>query len=169
MDAKLAQFRAVCGPGYRGRGTESRISSPSRSRPKGCFNQSWVRLHGTEMVQQAGYELTGKFLDERPVAEYRDYVIEQCRGLVSRGEPLASITIESSMVGFAGTRLFGYHSRTMIARSICCCVRSSMTSAPPSRRLRDNGSAATRHCGYLKNVVWRGSNTSRRKFVREGR
>ena len=47
-----------------------------------------VRLHGTEMVQQARYELTGKFLDELPVAEYRDYVIEQCKGLVSRGEPL---------------------------------------------------------------------------------
>ena len=47
-----------------------------------------VRLHGSEMVQQAGYELTGKFLDELPDAEYRDYVIEQCRGLVSRSEPL---------------------------------------------------------------------------------
>ena len=47
-----------------------------------------VRLHGTEMVEQAHYDLTGKFLDELPVAEYRDYVIEQCKGLVLRGEPL---------------------------------------------------------------------------------
>jgi hypothetical protein len=48
-----------------------------------------VRLHGTEMVQRAGYELSGKFLDELPVADYRDYVIEQCKGLVQSGEPLA--------------------------------------------------------------------------------
>src|SRR5580704_3028943 len=47
-----------------------------------------VRLHGTEMVHEAHYELTGKFLDELPVADYRDYVIEQCKGLISCGEPL---------------------------------------------------------------------------------
>jgi hypothetical protein len=47
-----------------------------------------VRLHGTELVQEAQYELTGKFLDELPVADYRDYVIKQCKRLVSCGEPL---------------------------------------------------------------------------------
>jgi hypothetical protein len=46
-----------------------------------------VRLHGTEMVERAGYELTGKFLDDLPITEYRRYVIERCKGLVASGEP----------------------------------------------------------------------------------
>jgi hypothetical protein len=47
-----------------------------------------VRLHGAEMVQQAGYDLTGKLVDELPIAAYRDYVRARCEGLVSTGEPL---------------------------------------------------------------------------------
>ena len=47
-----------------------------------------VRLHGTEMVAKAGYDLTGKFLDDHPNTEYRRYVIERCEGLVRDGEPL---------------------------------------------------------------------------------
>jgi hypothetical protein len=46
------------------------------------------RLHGTEMARQASYDLTGKFLDDLPVAEYRDYVIDRCKHLVADGEPL---------------------------------------------------------------------------------
>jgi hypothetical protein len=46
------------------------------------------RLHGTELTRRAGYDLTGKFLDDLPVAEYRDYVIERCKHLVADGEPL---------------------------------------------------------------------------------
>src|SRR5690349_19485283 len=46
-----------------------------------------VRLHGTEMVQRAGYELTGKPLDAIPFEEYRNYVIDRCRTLVANPEP----------------------------------------------------------------------------------
>jgi hypothetical protein len=46
-----------------------------------------VRVHGTEMVMRAGYELTGKFLDDLPITDYRRYVRERCEGLVQDGEP----------------------------------------------------------------------------------
>ena len=47
-----------------------------------------VRVHGTEMAGRAGYELTGKFLDDLPITDYRRYVRERCEGLVKTGEPL---------------------------------------------------------------------------------
>lgn len=47
-----------------------------------------VRVHGTEMVMQAGYDLTGKFLDDIPIGDYRQYVLERCEGLVRSGAPL---------------------------------------------------------------------------------
>jgi hypothetical protein len=46
------------------------------------------RVHGTEMVRRAGYDLTGKFLDDLPITDYRRYVRERCEGLVHDGEPL---------------------------------------------------------------------------------
>jgi hypothetical protein len=46
-----------------------------------------MRVHGTEMARRARYDLTGKFLDELPIADYRNYVIERCTGLVETGEP----------------------------------------------------------------------------------
>lgn len=46
-----------------------------------------VRVHGTEMVRRAGYDLTGKFLDDLPIADYRDYVIDRCKYVVALGEP----------------------------------------------------------------------------------
>src|SRR6185437_16360420 len=48
-----------------------------------------MRLHGSNMVARAGYDLTGKFLDDLPIPEYRKYVVERCRGLVKTGMPLA--------------------------------------------------------------------------------
>jgi len=47
-----------------------------------------VRVHGTAMVKEAGYDLTGKLMDELPIVDYRDYVRERCEGLVRTGEPL---------------------------------------------------------------------------------
>lgn len=47
-----------------------------------------VRVHGTDMALRAGYELTGKYLDELPITDYRRYVRARCEGLVARGEPL---------------------------------------------------------------------------------
>jgi len=40
------------------------------------------------MARWANYDLTGKFLDDLPLADYRDYVINRCEGLVAGGEPL---------------------------------------------------------------------------------
>jgi hypothetical protein len=48
-----------------------------------------VRLHGDKMARRAGYDLTGKLLDELPISDYRTYVIGRCRGLVESGEPLS--------------------------------------------------------------------------------
>jgi hypothetical protein len=47
-----------------------------------------VRLHGTEMATQAHYDLTGKFIDELPLPEFREYAIGQCKRLIDSGEPL---------------------------------------------------------------------------------
>jgi hypothetical protein len=46
-----------------------------------------VRLHGTEMVQRARYDLTGKFLEDLPNPEYRTYVLKRCKAMVQEGEP----------------------------------------------------------------------------------
>ena len=47
-----------------------------------------VRVHGTEMVAKAGYDLTGKFLDDLPITDYRRYVLARCESLVRDAEPL---------------------------------------------------------------------------------
>jgi hypothetical protein len=62
-----------------------------------------VRLHGTEMAMRADYDLTGKLLDELPLSDFRDYVIERCRQLVESGQPLR-VQQERSI----GGRLHGY-------------------------------------------------------------
>ena len=46
-----------------------------------------VRSHGAERVRRAGYDLTGKLLDEIPGPEYRKYALERCAGLVKSAEP----------------------------------------------------------------------------------
>ena len=33
-----------------------------------------IRLHGTDLARRAGYELTGKMLDELPISEFRQFV-----------------------------------------------------------------------------------------------
>lgn len=46
-----------------------------------------MRVHGSEMTRRSRYDLTGKFLDELPIADYRNYVIDRCTKLVETGEP----------------------------------------------------------------------------------
>jgi hypothetical protein len=46
-----------------------------------------VRVHGTERVRRANYDLTGKLLDEIPDPEYRNYALQRCMGLVETAEP----------------------------------------------------------------------------------
>jgi hypothetical protein len=47
-----------------------------------------VRVHGTAMVMRAGYDLTGKLLDDLPITDYRRYVRQRCEALVRAGEPV---------------------------------------------------------------------------------
>jgi hypothetical protein len=46
-----------------------------------------VRLHGSDMVGRAGYDLTGKTLNDLPDNEYRSYVIDRCKSVVASGKP----------------------------------------------------------------------------------
>lgn len=48
-----------------------------------------VRLHGDALAQRAGYDFTGKFLDQPPISDYRAYAIERCKGIVETRRPLA--------------------------------------------------------------------------------
>jgi hypothetical protein len=47
-----------------------------------------VRLHGSEMAIRTSRDLTGKLLDDLPGGDFRDYVVERCRGLVESAQPL---------------------------------------------------------------------------------
>jgi hypothetical protein len=49
-----------------------------------------VRLHGDKLARLAGYDLTGKLLDELPVREHREFAIARCGALVASGEPAVS-------------------------------------------------------------------------------
>ena len=58
-----------------------------------------MRLHGTGMIIQVRYDLTGGFLDEPPMTEYRSHIIDQCTSLVDSGEPAVThdrITLENN-------------------------------------------------------------------------
>jgi hypothetical protein len=46
------------------------------------------RVHGSEIACRVQYDMTGKFLDQIPDPEYRNYAIRRCEGLVESGEPL---------------------------------------------------------------------------------
>jgi hypothetical protein len=50
-----------------------------------------VRVHGTNLVTRAGYDLTGKYLDDIPYPTYREYVLERCRNLITDPRPLAVV------------------------------------------------------------------------------
>jgi hypothetical protein len=45
-----------------------------------------IRLHGTNLAQRAGYELTGKMLDELPVPEYRALAQQSFTEVATTGE-----------------------------------------------------------------------------------
>ncbi|HWB49396.1 MAG TPA: PAS domain-containing protein [Stellaceae bacterium] len=47
-----------------------------------------IRLHGTNLVQRAGYELTGKMLDELPVTEYRKLAVQSFTQVATTAEVL---------------------------------------------------------------------------------
>ena len=51
--------------------------------PPGFF----IRLHGTNLVQRAGYELTGKMLNELPITEFRQLAMQTFTFVARTGEP----------------------------------------------------------------------------------
>jgi hypothetical protein len=48
-----------------------------------------IRLHGSVMAEAAAYELTGKWIDELPIGDFRTYVLRRCAALIASGEPIA--------------------------------------------------------------------------------
>lgn len=51
--------------------------------PPGFF----IRLHGTNLVQRVGYELTGKLLNELPDTEFRQLAMQTFAWVTQTGEP----------------------------------------------------------------------------------
>lgn len=51
-----------------------------------------VRLHGTNMVMRAGYDLTGRFIDELPNAEFREATAISFAHVVEKRAPRAWTT-----------------------------------------------------------------------------
>jgi hypothetical protein len=47
-----------------------------------------IRLHGTNLSQRVGYELTGKMLDDLPVNEFRQLAHESFTRVATSGEPI---------------------------------------------------------------------------------
>jgi hypothetical protein len=47
------------------------------------------RLHGSQIVSRVQYDMTGKFVEDMPDPDYRDYVIRRCTGLIVSAEPLS--------------------------------------------------------------------------------
>jgi hypothetical protein len=61
------------------------------------------RLHGTELVRHAGYDMTGKMVDDLPNHANRDTLLGRCRSLIETREPVAVIRER-----LLGKRVFGY-------------------------------------------------------------
>ncbi len=61
------------------------------------------RLHGSVLAERAGYDMTGKMIDELPNAANRRVLIERCHALVTVRQPLAVINER-----VLGRRRFGY-------------------------------------------------------------
>jgi hypothetical protein len=49
-----------------------------------------IRLHGTNLARRAGYELTGKMLDELPITEFRTLASQSFTAVVTSGKPFHS-------------------------------------------------------------------------------
>ncbi len=61
------------------------------------------RLHGTELVRRAGYDMTGKMIEQLPNPANRATLIERCRALVETRRPMR-IANQRPL----GTRLYQY-------------------------------------------------------------
>lgn len=61
------------------------------------------RLHGTALAQHAGYDMTGKMVDDLPNPANRAVLLERCRGLIETRAPV--VVIRERLLG---RRVFGY-------------------------------------------------------------
>jgi len=61
------------------------------------------RLHGSELVERAGYDMTGKLVDEVPNPTFRTVLVARCRTLLETRQPMR-VTDERIL----GERRFGY-------------------------------------------------------------
>ena len=61
------------------------------------------RLHGSELALRAGYDMTGKMVDELPNAANRATLIGRCRVLIEARQPL--VVLNERLLG---KRIFGY-------------------------------------------------------------
>jgi len=46
------------------------------------------RLHGTNLVTRAGYDMTGRLVDDMPGESNRSLLLERCRTIVETGQPI---------------------------------------------------------------------------------
>lgn len=49
------------------------------------------RLCGTNIVQRVGLDLTGRFVDEHPEPQFREFALQRYRSLVETGAPMYSL------------------------------------------------------------------------------
>lgn len=66
------------------------------------------RLVGSRVVERLGYDMTGKWLQDMPVAEYRDYLVEAFGEVVICGMPLAerpNMTIDHRVLHYEILRM----------------------------------------------------------------
>jgi hypothetical protein len=61
------------------------------------------RLHGTELVRHAGYDMTGKMVDDLPNHANRTTLLARCRSLIETRAPVAVVRER-----ILGQRVFGY-------------------------------------------------------------
>jgi len=61
------------------------------------------RLHGTDLMLRAGYDMTGKMADALPNAENRAVLLQRCRSLIETREPM--VVIQERLLG---KQIFGY-------------------------------------------------------------
>lgn len=50
-----------------------------------------IRLHGSNLAERAGYDLTGRMLDELPIADFRTLAEQSFRTCASSREPFISV------------------------------------------------------------------------------
>jgi hypothetical protein len=95
------------------------------------------RLMGTLMAQRSGFDLTGRMVDEVPIPEYRDLLLNAYRHLVTTGEPNTTIheqTIHDRLYEFEVLRLpLAEDGETINMLLLCPMYFEALPTWPPTR------------------------------------